>query len=1515
QMIGHQASLYEELGLDPTVARLPGDSATLANTTMDDANRFLLNMGLQVQPSLLESSEFQTYADIVEAMCRASQSTGTPLATTSAADKAILEAFTTGASNPLLSSPSNDLGLAGTSLSGDTTSSHLTLANSPTFDFMLTPTTPGFSNVPTTMDELLTSCASNTSGLFSTTTPNILGTPESISGATAYPNANLSPLAMATLQTTPADLLQAHKLFETSELGSTGGVVSQAMLDIVSGNQKAQAPPTTTLPGASPEMLNAHSTTRPTGIQNVFPHSPATAKPKRPSSGMSGATQKSEGQTTPETKKPRKTLTAQTSTKSTKASTTGGSKRSRKRQTPPSPPQSPSHSSSSPPPVTSGKISPQQRSSFSNLWNLKAITPHPPTTPIPISAALDTNPNVAPKVTHHRLHSSNTASTLLLPSSPLPQRDLKRPGPGNPPVKNQRRIAHNAIERRYRNNINDRIRELKDSIPALVQTQQAKDEENLAALALQPGDSRQSLGRESKTLKNTKGLPKEVDGIAPANKLNKATVLRKATEYVWHLRKTNYYLRREHDTLRQLVLENVANGAELLQLIERQAQDEAEAYIKDAKREQEEDLLQSSSPPGEAVDDEGDTVVPQSNVMSTDMVSPLSNSSPPASMAVSTSVASDSDSSSNPAESEEDRARSGATTHTGTGLPLRALMGVFLCASFFTLPGSPISYGDHESTHHRTLSAFPVFGTLQNSWARSIGHVFSTSDLLLWIRFFVFATCLLGLMFYDDWFGPQRRSKNQRYWKARYGTWSSTLAASLTGVGTVRLDTTLSGDEEVSSGTQTLSSTADPANTAPGLKVIKDTPNAPENQETVSERASRSQRRRSRRSVVKTLIGSVHEKIMNDIEELNNTPLPRSYRSIFLRIGGELLRLVAPQACLPEKNSLELSLLWLRLSEFQLFHEDVALPSLMKVHAWLRSFSLGSTTPNYSLARSWIVAAMHVHKSVRIRYIRNLLLRRMWNWAVQSSQLSSADRSTSPLLFPGMGALTQHLDREALDNRWQWLFKSPGACEYFLEGEWKPFTRSSAYTVEWPRLQLVFGRNPTNPMATLTHLFALNQIHLLLRQFTHNATGYQQLANLLANVKHVDANLMDHPGDIIKESVSRGGRLTAAPLLLQWYLYLALAVMAHRLQRTAEREDCLQQALLLTQQIMRQHMSGETGLNEVERQYACITLEVLYLSILPAVLVETGQYHQALCVANVVALRRKQRRQLETCIWDAAMAGSLEDKPGVLSNAGGLDIHSDSKHTTALSRAVDPSLSTIMLNQTHGVGLSSLLVSLCTSSNDHRSHNSTPATRPHSVAAKSNCPSAALSGAGGVSSSSCRIVNGDQSVFSPATKNQRFALVGSSLPVMSKRRPANNRAVRVLYQYTCDIERYLDFLVSNILVDARYHCLVHIQAGAGTEETDHHVKQAQGTGEEEAVVPQTIAVVPEQSAGNTPGEEAIGKTSPTVDLSAARTALVHHLAHLRQLAVSVCDVSCSFAYIERYEQMGQALLQSPGDSL
>ncbi|ODQ65291.1 hypothetical protein NADFUDRAFT_83314 [Nadsonia fulvescens var. elongata DSM 6958] len=80
--------------------------------------------------------------------------------------------------------------------------------------------------------------------------------------------------------------------------------------------------------------------------------------------------------------------------------------------------------------------------------------------------------------------------------------------------------AHNMIERRYRTNINDKILALRDCVPSL----------QCLVTGVQPSD---------------------LDGLRPANKLNKATVLTKAAEYILHLQRRNTILVKENEQLRQ----------------------------------------------------------------------------------------------------------------------------------------------------------------------------------------------------------------------------------------------------------------------------------------------------------------------------------------------------------------------------------------------------------------------------------------------------------------------------------------------------------------------------------------------------------------------------------------------------------------------------------------------------------------------------------------------------------------------------------------------------------------------------------------------------------------------------------------------------------------------------------------------------------------------------------------------------------------------------------------------------
>ena len=112
----------------------------------------------------------------------------------------------------------------------------------------------------------------------------------------------------------------------------------------------------------------------------------------------------------------------------------------------------------------------------------------------------------------------------------------------------QKKTAHNAIERRYRNNINDRIAELKNAVPALLYAK-VKD-----------------TSRKRKNDEEDDGEDGEeyLDGVAVATKLNKATILRKATEYINHLKKTGEDVKQENEIL-QRILSQLPGGPDILQ--------------------------------------------------------------------------------------------------------------------------------------------------------------------------------------------------------------------------------------------------------------------------------------------------------------------------------------------------------------------------------------------------------------------------------------------------------------------------------------------------------------------------------------------------------------------------------------------------------------------------------------------------------------------------------------------------------------------------------------------------------------------------------------------------------------------------------------------------------------------------------------------------------------------------------------------------------------------------------------
>lgn len=97
-----------------------------------------------------------------------------------------------------------------------------------------------------------------------------------------------------------------------------------------------------------------------------------------------------------------------------------------------------------------------------------------------------------------------------------------------PPMK---KTSHNVIEKRYRNNLNDKIVELRNSVPSL---------------------------RAKGAPKSGKGT-EDLDGLTPAHKLNKATVMAKATEYIKHLETRNQTMADEMAALKAQLARVEAN--------------------------------------------------------------------------------------------------------------------------------------------------------------------------------------------------------------------------------------------------------------------------------------------------------------------------------------------------------------------------------------------------------------------------------------------------------------------------------------------------------------------------------------------------------------------------------------------------------------------------------------------------------------------------------------------------------------------------------------------------------------------------------------------------------------------------------------------------------------------------------------------------------------------------------------------------------------------------------------------
>lgn len=161
--------------------------------------------------------------------------------------------------------------------------------------------------------------------------------------------------------------------------------------------------------------------------------------------------------------------------------------------------------------------------------------------PQPTMPGQEANPTSPTRSRKRKSSSSDDSSRSSgSPPPPSPSRRASMPAPAAGAFGPQKKTTHNVIEKRYRNNLNDKIAALRDSVPSL--RIMARRLEHAAQSSDDAADGADD-DRENEDL----------SGLTPAHKLNKATILSKATEYISHLERRNKNLSRENAALRDRV--------------------------------------------------------------------------------------------------------------------------------------------------------------------------------------------------------------------------------------------------------------------------------------------------------------------------------------------------------------------------------------------------------------------------------------------------------------------------------------------------------------------------------------------------------------------------------------------------------------------------------------------------------------------------------------------------------------------------------------------------------------------------------------------------------------------------------------------------------------------------------------------------------------------------------------------------------------------------------------------------
>lgn len=341
----------------------------------------------------------------------------------------------------------------------------------------------------------------------------------------------------------------------------------------------------------------------------------------------------------------------------------------------------------------------------------------------PQSSLLTRNPSDQTDISQSIQAVSNLPLDFSLPFDQLDtansNNNNKKPV-GKARVPQHKRSAHNAIERRYRNNINDRIAELKNTVPALVYAKVKKD----TKVKKHKGTT-QSLSVSDEDDDEEVDGDELVDGVTVATKLNKATILKKSTEYIVHLKHSEEELTRENDLLQQLLFQ-LPGGQDILlnycmQKAQRQQELEAQ-QLQESMRQQQLEAQQRKTRGRKRTrkvsDVQGDNLVSDNVKVDESMRSsgPLKNT------------------------------KSKSTKRQKTISSDRVFMALFMAVSLFS--SSPLSAGpstkdQFESHKHISRTADESFNSYNNSSSILSSNTFQFSNTWSTIRTALFFICLI----------------------------------------------------------------------------------------------------------------------------------------------------------------------------------------------------------------------------------------------------------------------------------------------------------------------------------------------------------------------------------------------------------------------------------------------------------------------------------------------------------------------------------------------------------------------------------------------------------------------------------------------------------------------------------------------------------------------------------------------------------------------------------------------------